>query len=214
MVDAALQLVLGLELAQLGRDQPQHHHLALRHEAQRLEIARALVVVFEEISGDVHAVEQGLGHRLVAALGNPGALEVAATEMHAHRHVLGARLDRIIYQLSVGRRQRRRILADVLDLLAQVWIAEIGEIDLVDLQIAAAGGGQVLDLLVVDPRQIGIEVAHVRIGLLVDRLAPAAEMHGRGRWDGDLGHRLRHRFQELEMLDEDRCRARQLAVDA
>src|SRR5215475_5997342 len=37
LVDTALDVVLRLQLAALGRHQPQHHHLALGHEAQRLE---------------------------------------------------------------------------------------------------------------------------------------------------------------------------------
>ena len=34
-------------------------------------------------------VEQRLGDRLVAALGHPGALEIAAAEMDRDRHALG-----------------------------------------------------------------------------------------------------------------------------
>src|SRR6266536_5556545 len=48
LVDAPLQLVLGFELAALGGDQAEHHQLALRHEAERLEAAGAGVVVLEE----------------------------------------------------------------------------------------------------------------------------------------------------------------------
>src|SRR5580704_8987384 len=39
LVDPPLQLILGLQLRTLGRDQAQHDHLALRHEPQRLEPA-------------------------------------------------------------------------------------------------------------------------------------------------------------------------------
>jgi hypothetical protein len=45
---------------------------------QRLESARALGVVFEEIAVVVELAEQRLGNRLVAALGNPGGAEIAA----------------------------------------------------------------------------------------------------------------------------------------
>src|SRR6476659_11112350 len=37
LVDATLELVLGFERPALRRDQPEHHHLALGHEAQRRE---------------------------------------------------------------------------------------------------------------------------------------------------------------------------------
>src|SRR6266542_6285739 len=49
-LDAPLELVLGLELRLLGADEAQHHLLPLRHEAQRLEAARALGVVLEKES--------------------------------------------------------------------------------------------------------------------------------------------------------------------
>src|SRR5271168_3928123 len=44
-VDAALEVVLGLQLGTLGGDQAEDDHLAGRDEAQRLEAAGALVVV-------------------------------------------------------------------------------------------------------------------------------------------------------------------------
>ena len=76
-----------LELRALGGDEAEHRDLALGQEAQRLEAARALGVVFEEIAVDVDLVEQQFGDRLVAAFRDPGAGEIAAAEMHAHRHV-------------------------------------------------------------------------------------------------------------------------------
>ena len=74
---------------------PEHDRLALRHEAQRREVARALVVVLQEEAVDRELVEQDLGDRLVAALRHPGALVVAAAEMDADRHVVRAVRDRI-----------------------------------------------------------------------------------------------------------------------
>src|SRR2546429_4674997 len=41
LVDAALDRVLAFELAGLRGDEAEHHGLALRHEAQRLEAARS-----------------------------------------------------------------------------------------------------------------------------------------------------------------------------
>src|SRR3954466_4209372 len=54
VLDPALQAVLPLELAALGRDQAEHDHLPRRDEPQRLEPARALVGVLEEEPGAVH----------------------------------------------------------------------------------------------------------------------------------------------------------------
>src|SRR5438105_4889795 len=74
LVDFSLQRVLGLELAELGRDQAENDGLPGRHEAQRRKIAAAGIVVFEEIPVDLELVEQDLGDRLVSAFGHPGAL--------------------------------------------------------------------------------------------------------------------------------------------
>ena len=53
------------------RDEAEHDELARRHEAQRLEAARARVVVLEEEAVDVELAEQRLGDEVVAALGRP-----------------------------------------------------------------------------------------------------------------------------------------------
>src|SRR3546814_17982137 len=67
----------------LGAHDAEHHALTLRHEAQRREDAGTLVVVLQEEAVDRHLVAQDLGHRLVAALDPPGALEVDAAEVLA-----------------------------------------------------------------------------------------------------------------------------------
>src|SRR5262249_14191473 len=82
LVDAALKRVLLLERAAFGGDEAEHHHLALGHEAQRLEAAGAVAVVFHEVGVDVDLVEQDFGHRLVAAAGHEARLEIAAAQVH------------------------------------------------------------------------------------------------------------------------------------
>jgi hypothetical protein len=77
LLDAALELVLGLELAALGRDEAEHDDLAVRDEAQRLEAAGARVVPLHEEAVDVELAEQRLRHEVVAALGDPRRAEVA-----------------------------------------------------------------------------------------------------------------------------------------
>src|SRR5262245_46573833 len=47
-LDARAQLVDGLDPRLLRRDQPEHHDPVVGHDAERLEAARALVVVFEQ----------------------------------------------------------------------------------------------------------------------------------------------------------------------
>src|SRR5258705_26595 len=76
-LDFSLEGILVLQDPRFRGDQSQHHLLALRQEAQRREAAGALGVELHEEAVDVRA-EHRLGDRLVAALGHPGALEVAA----------------------------------------------------------------------------------------------------------------------------------------
>ncbi len=57
LLDAALEGVLGFELASLGGDEAEDYGFALGDEAQGLEAARARVVVFEEEAVDVELVE-------------------------------------------------------------------------------------------------------------------------------------------------------------
>ena len=86
--------------------------LPARHEAQRLEPAGAIGVVFHEIRIGVDLVEQHLGHRLVAARSDPGGAEIAAAEMHRDGHALRLAGDRPVEHAGVDvaadcRRARR-----------------------------------------------------------------------------------------------------------
>jgi hypothetical protein len=138
----------------------------------------------------------------------------STSAMHGHDHVLGPPRDRGVDQGGVGVRQLGRVLADAPHLLAQLGVAEIGEIHLVDLEIAAAGGSEIAHLLVIDAGEVGVELGHVGIGFLVDRAAAAAEMHVAGGGDGLFRGLLGVGFHELEVIDEDALGPRQLAVDA
>src|SRR5215510_10663102 len=60
LVDTSLDVIPRFQLAALGRHQAEHHRLDLGHEAQRLEPAGALSVVFHEIAVHVDGVEQEL----------------------------------------------------------------------------------------------------------------------------------------------------------
>ncbi len=82
-----LSAVLRLKGRALGRYQSQHDALlrSLREKPQRLETARALVIVLEEIAVDIDLVEQHFGNRLVAALRGEVARRVAAADVDARR---------------------------------------------------------------------------------------------------------------------------------
>src|SRR5581483_8387780 len=71
LLDAALDRILLLELAALGRDETEHDLLALGKKAQRSEPARALVVPLHEEAVDLQLVEERLGDEVVASLGRP-----------------------------------------------------------------------------------------------------------------------------------------------
>src|SRR5690606_29592659 len=106
LVDTPLDPVLVLERAVLRRDETENDLLALRHEPERLESARALVVVLEEEAVDVELVEDDLGDRLVSAFREPAALRVAAAQVDANGHVVRSIGDRLVDQPRVLARQR------------------------------------------------------------------------------------------------------------
>src|SRR3954465_4474133 len=111
LVDTAADLVGGLDLGALRAHQAEHNRLALRHKAERGEVARALVVVLEEEAVDTHVAEQDLGHGLVAALGAPGALEIAAAEVGAGPHVGRGVADRVVDEPAVETGEVVRVVA-------------------------------------------------------------------------------------------------------
>src|SRR5437016_728928 len=85
-----LDVVFVLKLAEFRGDDPDHHDLvAGRQEAQRLEAAGAVGIIFEEIAVVIGAPQHGFRHRLVAAGGNPGGAEIAAADMGRDHHVGG-----------------------------------------------------------------------------------------------------------------------------
>ena len=170
LVDAALDVVLLLELAELGRHQAEHDDLAFRHMAQWREITRALVVVLEKIAVDGEILEQRLGHRLVAAFRHPRALEVAATEVRADRHAFGAVGDRGIDELCVAARQLIGIVAALLGAFAQLRIAQVREVRIVELNVGAARFAERFELVPIARRDVGVERLEIGIRVLADRL--------------------------------------------
>src|SRR5215831_8493218 len=203
LVDATLELVLRFELGALGRDQTEDGYLVPGQKTQWFKAAGARAVILEKIAVHVDFVENELSDRLVAAVRHPRAGEIAAAQMHAYRHVTRPILDRGIEELGVGPRQRGRVLADIGDSFAQLRIAQIGEVDLVDLQIETAGCGEIADFLAVDTGKIVVEGIDVGIGLGIDCAASAPEMHHSWRRERDLRRRPRDGCEKFEIVDED-----------
>jgi hypothetical protein len=138
LVDPAPQRVLVLQCAPLGRDQPEHDLLARGHEPQRGKGARAGVVELEEEPVDIQAGEQRLGDEVVAALGRPRGLEVAAAHVRGHPHALRSTCDRGVdlpdepLVLVIG------VLSTGGDHLALVRFVEVREARVVELEVGTA----------------------------------------------------------------------------
>ena len=205
LLDAPLDVVLLFERAALGCHQPEHDaFFALRQEAQRLEAAGAVGVVFEEIAVEVHRTEQPLGDRLVAALRHPGRAEIAAAHMGGDRHVRGLGGERRVDHILVDLRQvvrHRHALARGRHLGRR---AQIGPDRVVELQIAAAEVVERFDGLLVDLAEIGKEAVHIRIDVLRDAVLRQPEMHDRRGRNAHFRHDLhvrRNPAQEAEVAE-------------
>src|SRR5262245_50178072 len=80
-VGAASQAIHAFKHGRLAADEPEHDALPLGHEAQRRKVARPRRVVFEQEVVRVGAREEALRDRLVSAIGEMAAPEVAAAHM-------------------------------------------------------------------------------------------------------------------------------------
>ncbi len=143
------------------------------------EVARALVVVLEEVGVDVELVEQHLGDGLVPALREPGAAVVAAAEVDRDREVVGTPADGGVDELGVGVRELVRVVATLDGALPHHRIAQVGEVRVVELDVPATGRVEGVDLGAVHRRQVGEEHLQVGVGVDVDPRPTAAEVHHR-----------------------------------
>ncbi len=201
LLDAALEFIAAFERAGFRRHQPEHDLLALRHETQRLETAGTCGVEFHEIAMHADRIEQPLGDRLVAARRHEGRAEIAAAQMHRHDHVGGNVRDGGVDHAGIDEWQGTGIVAPGAHLIAQGRIAQIGEVDLVELQVTAPRVCERAHDLTVGSPEVAIEIVHGRINRFRHRLAAVAEMQRRRRRDRHLGCRLGVPGNEAEMVD-------------
>ncbi len=157
------------------------------HEAERGEVTRTLVVVLEEVRVDVELAEEHFGHRFVAPAGEEGAPEVAATQVDTDGEVVGPAFEGGVDERRVGSRQFVGIVAPLDGALAHDRVAQVGEIRVVELDVAATGRVQGGDLGAIDLGEVVEELVHVGVRLDVDPGSAAAEVHHRRRGDGHLG---------------------------
>lgn len=188
LLDTTNDLLLVVQLRRLAAHDAQHDHLALGQMPQRAEIARSRIVVLEKVHIDIQFLEERLGHGLVAALREPLAAIVAAAQVDANGHILGPLGNGAVDELGILLRQLSGVLAVASGgLLAHLVVAQVGQVGVVELDKAAPSSIQVGNLLLVDAHKILKEGLQGWVGLLVDGLTAATEVHhGRG-WDADLG---------------------------
>ena len=139
--------------------------------------------------------------------------------MDADGHVLGALadggvddVDALLGELGGG------LAVAVGGLLAHLLIAEVGQVGVVQLDEAAAGGVQVVELGLVGLGNVFEEGIEGGVGVGVDGVASAAEVHHGGRGDAHLGgdglvgaHGLDLLVDVVEVVDLDRVRVAKLA---
>src|SRR5205807_1513276 len=97
------------------------------------------------------------------ALGEVTAPKIAAAHVNADGHVGRPVRDRLVDRLDVELDERIGIAAGSSDLFADYGIAQHRDRDLVELDVAASGGGERGDLLGIGFCEIGEERGCVRI---------------------------------------------------
>jgi hypothetical protein len=123
----------------------------------------------------------------------------------ADRHPGRALGDRGVDQSRIAPRQLVRIIAAGARSRAQLRIAQVRKVGVVELNIGAAGRGERAQLFAVGRGDVGKECLEVRVGLAADRLAPAAEVqHGR-RGERHLRRARGGRPEEVEVRELDRA---------
>jgi hypothetical protein len=179
--------------------------------AQGAKVSGAGIIVLEEVRIDIELFEQDLRNRLVAV--------VSAAKVDSDFHVRGALGDGFVDELCVFAGQRREVfVALLLSGFAHVWVAQVREVGVVELDEAAAGLVEGVELFLVYAREVVEEDVEVGVCGDVDGGAAAAEVHHCGRGDADFGRRLAAVgldgfFEELEVLDLDGFGVAELALD-
>src|SRR5712692_1634815 len=165
LLDPAPQAVDGLELRQLGADEPQDADLALRNVAQGREAAGARAVVLEQEAPVRQLAEQPLGDGIVMAFAVPHAVLVAAAEMNAEGDAVEA-----LHQLGIGAQRALEIahwvFAALPHRLERRLIDVSGVARGIDLDVAAARIDDFPDHAPLD----GDDVLEESVDIRIDRL--------------------------------------------
>ena len=100
--------------------------------------------------------------------------------MHRHGHAGRPAGERGVDRGGVAAWQVIRVVAVAATGVAHPGVAQVGKGDVVELQVGAAGPGQLRDGDAIGGRDIGPELVEIRIDLGRDCIAPTAQMQHRG----------------------------------
>jgi hypothetical protein len=100
--DAPAQVIHALEPAFFTSDQAEHEEFVFGYILERRERPRAIIVVFEQESLYLEALEESATDRFVTSLGEPPAALIAASEMERESDIWKSGDDRIV-QLDATR---------------------------------------------------------------------------------------------------------------
>ncbi len=189
------------QLGRLGCDEAgQHPLLALGQQFQRLQPAGAVGVVFHEEDVDAGGKDR-FRRQVIGTLGRVGGPEIAPAHVHADRHVGRAVLDRLAQHPGIALDQPVGIHPGG-DLVGPVLgVAQIGEEDVVHLQVPAPGLVELCHRLPVGRGDVVEQ--RLRIFLVFRRvniLGRGAEVAARRAGDRDLGRHAGVRRDEPEMV--------------
>ena len=134
--------------------------------------------------------------------------------MHGHAHAFGTPGDGGVDHVGVNVGELVGIVAAVAQHLALIGVAQVGEVDFVELQILAPCCAQRSDRFFVRLAQVVIELIDDRVHLPGHRVSAASIVQHAGRGNGHLGGAGGVGLQKLEVLDERMIDEIQLAGDA
>ena len=140
-------------------------------------------------------VEEHFGDRVIAALGGPVALAVAAALVQRDRHLVGDIGKRLVDLCGIALEQLLRILAPGADEFAMRRIADERDAGVVHLEVARPGVDKRLQLLPVRSDQV---VPEQFIVFVDAEVSAGVIMHAVRRRHGHLGQRLGVCLQEFE----------------
>ena len=115
-------------------------------------------------------------------------------------HVRRPAADRGIDHVGVDAGKFVRIVAAFAQNAALLGVAEVSQVDLVELQIAAAGIRERLHGSAIRQRQIAVELLHVRVDLRADGAPAASEVQHARRRNRHLRRGASVVAQETEVL--------------